>query len=136
MSTKDEPMLTQFEHAVLAKLLDGDHPALPALRAQLRACKVTGREATGHGFFTNLSVDRGVEPVPGAVSRMRIADVGADIEGLEHGAGFVLFVTDGFMDFLEGYSYGESWPKAIDGFSLRFEGARVDDPGAISSPDA
>ena len=136
MNTSDQQELNRFERAVLVKLLHGDHPTLSALREQLQACRVINREFTGHGFFTNLTVDPSAARIPNPVPRLQVSDVGADIKGLEHGAGFVLFVTDGYMDFLEGFTYDERWPDAIDEFSLRYELGRIANPGAIDPVDA
>ena len=41
------------------------------------------------------------------------------ISGLRHGAGFVLFVDDGQLAMLEGFSYDGPWPQDIKEFSLR-----------------
>jgi hypothetical protein len=133
--SKDEQLLNPFERAVLEKLLDGNHPVLAALRAQLDSCQVSSREFTGVGFFTNLKVDRSVEPAPTPRPRIQVVDVGGKISGLEHGAGFVLSVTDGYLDFLEGFSYDEPWPPEISEFSLHYERQRAEDPSAIDAVD-
>jgi len=133
--SKHDHVLTQFERAVLEKLLAGDHPVLGILRDQLDQCHVKSRESTGHGFFTNFEVDRFAGPPPAPVQRIRIDDVGATINGLKHGAGFVLFVVDGYMDFLEGFSYDEPWPPEVVDYSLRYEGERSRSPGAIDFSD-
>jgi hypothetical protein len=134
MST-DEGVLNAFERAVLEKLLDGNHPVLAALRTQFDSCHVSSREFTGVGFYTTLKVDRSVEPAPTSRPRIQVVDVGGKISGLEHGAGFVLFVTDGYLDFLEGFSYDEPWPPKISEFSLHYERQRAKDPGAIDAVD-
>jgi len=126
--SNDERQLNAFERAVLEKLLDGNHPVLAALRAQLEFCEVCSREFTGCGFFTTLKVDRAVEPAPTSRRRIQVLYVGAEISGLERGASFVLFVTDGYLDFLEGFSYDEPWPPEISEFSLHYEGQRTGDP--------
>lgn len=132
----DERMLSTFERAVLEKLLDGKHPVLAALRAQLASCQVSSREFTGHGFFTNLKVERSVEPAPTSRPRIQIRDVGGKISGLEYGAGFVAFVAGGYLEFLEGFSYSEPWPPVISEFSLFYEGQRIEDPGAVNLADS
>lgn len=116
--SKGGRLLNAFERAVLEKLLEGNHPVLASLRAQLYSCQVSGWESTGYGFFTNLKVDRSLKPAPTSRPRIQIVDVGGKIRGLKHGAGFVLFVTDGYLDFLEGFSYDEPWPPEISEFSL------------------
>ena len=133
MSSYDDRGLTTFERAVLVKLLAGDHPVLAALRSQLASCRVRSREITGHGFFTNLDVDRKANTAA-PVQKARIRDVGGEIRGLGHGAGFVVFVADGYLDFLEGFSYEEQWPQEITEFALMYERDRTKDAGAINLP--
>jgi hypothetical protein len=48
-------------------------------------------------------------------------DAYADIDGLEHGAGFVLWLEDGWLSCLEGFSYAEPWPDTASRFSVRWE---------------
>jgi hypothetical protein len=113
-------MLNAIESAVLGKLLEGDLPELERLRAQAARLHVTKRELTGVGFYTAFGHPADVVPLK-APRRMRFGDVLADIDGLAHGAGFVLFVDDGVMTMLEGYSTAnEAWPDPIGSFSLRY----------------
>jgi hypothetical protein len=42
---------------------------------------------------------------------VRFGDVVAEVEGVENGAGFLLFIEDGRMTMLEGYMFGEPWPE-------------------------
>ena len=39
-----------------------------------------------------------------------------DFPGVKYGSGYVLFVKDGFITMLEGYTYGEVWPDKITGY--------------------
>jgi hypothetical protein len=57
---------------------------------------------------------------------LRFGDVAAQVDGLKHGAGFLLYVMDGMLDAIEGYSYDEPWPEQIGAFSLAYmhEGTR------------
>ena len=114
--------LTELERSVLDKLLTGEHPVLEALRRQLCGCRVRKRELTGCGFFTELQVDRALPAAPTIAKKLRIGDVEAKITGLEQGAGFVLFVNNGYLDMLEGYSYDEPWPESVSEFELRYTG--------------
>ena len=116
----DATELTEFERAVLGMMLAGDDPRLEALRRQLAGCRVRSRELTGVGFYTWLAVLPGVEPASVSAGRATLGDVEATVRGLEHGAGFVLFVTNGMLDNLEGFTYDEPWPETIEGFSLRY----------------
>lgn len=130
MKSENEQTLTEFERAVLDKLLAGNHPVLAALRGQLASCRVSSRKFTGHGFFAKLDVDRESNAaVP--VQRAKIRDVGAEIPELKYGAGFVLFVADGYLDVLEGFTYDEHWPRLVRDFTLMYARDRIENPGAI-----
>lgn len=112
--------LNEIEGAVLDKLLAGEGHALQVLRAQRERLFVAKREFTGVGFFTEfghpLDVVRLQTP-----RRVRFGDVLAEIDGLEHGAGFVLFIDDGLITMLEGYSTAnESWPDSLKRWTLRY----------------
>lgn len=112
--------LNALEQAVLDKLLSGDHPALSTLRAQAAQARLVGRELSGVGFFCSFEVPPEaprLEP-PGSFD---IGDVNADVSGLKHGAGFVLFIRNGRLDMLEGFSYDEPWPQAIGQFMLTYQ---------------
>jgi hypothetical protein len=110
---------TALERAVVEMLLAGDLPALYALRAQFTASRVAKREFTGVGFFTDFDVPASA-PQVSANRSLEIGDVEASISGLQHGAGFVLFVRGGVLHTLEGYTYDEQWPAEISSFSLQY----------------
>jgi hypothetical protein len=110
--------LTDFERAVLRKLLSGDHQVLALLRQQLEVCRSTKREATGVGFYTYLDVSTYAGPRPEL--DLKFGDVVAEIDGLQHGAGFVLYVEAGLLVMLEGYTFGEPWPDRVDSYKLSY----------------
>lgn len=110
--------LTDFEEAVLEKLLAGDIAVLAGLRAQAARARLASRENTGVGFHCSLEVPPDVPLV--APADFELGDVDATIEGLEHGAGFLLFVRGGRMTMLEGYSYEEPWPQEIRNVTLSY----------------
>jgi len=113
--------LIDLERSVIALLLAGQHPVLDALRRQFQVSNVERRELTGCGFFTYFIVDHSAAP-PSAQKSLRIGDVDAIIPGLRLGAGFVLFVEDGYLDNLEGYTYDEPWPSSVSGFETTYTG--------------
>ena len=109
--------LDEFEQAVLDKLLAGNHPVLATLRCQSEHGRLIKRENTGVGFYCDFDVDADASVVQ---RDFQIGDVHAEIEGLAHGAGFVLFTHEGRLSMLEGFSYDEPWPDRIRSFSLRY----------------
>jgi hypothetical protein len=112
--------LNTLEQAVLDKLLAGDHPVLITLRAQAERAHVTRREYTGVGFFCDFEVPSDLRPLA-AGSNFRVGDVNASLDGLEHGAGFVLVVRDGRLATLEGYTYEEPWPPEVRNLKLTYQ---------------
>jgi hypothetical protein len=110
--------LTPLELEVLRQMLDGSDPALEVLRRQVPKCQVTRRTPTGVGFFSELEVvgDHERAPLPG---RTVLEGVSATFPSLAHGAGFLLYVEDGSLEQLEGFSYDEPWPESEDGFTVR-----------------
>jgi hypothetical protein len=125
--------LGDLERAVLEMMAEGDAPEMRKLQEQLAGCVVRSRELTGVGFFTSLEVDRAsVAPVERLPTPF--GDVYAEIEGLAHGAGFLLWIKDGYVDTLEGHSYDEPWPDVIGAFTLlpwsQFEGKSATPPAA------
>ena len=112
--------LNEFEQQVLDKLLAGDHPALVALRGQAERARVIRREYTGVGFFCDFDVPSDATPLP-TQSDFHVGDVNASLDGLKHGAGFVIFVRNGRLAMLEGYTYEEPWPQEVRNLKLSYQ---------------
>jgi len=106
----------EFEKIVIEKLLDGDNEVLKILRKQYGQSSIKNREYTGHGFYTYFSIPDNIEKLNN--KNFQFGDVGANIEGLCNGVGFLLFITNGKLDFLEGYTYGEEFPIDIKKYDL------------------
>ncbi len=117
--------LTELERAVLRKVLEGDHPVLVQLRLQLDSCRAEKREYSGVGFFTTLVVANDAHRADD--ENLRFGDVVAEITGIVHGAGFVVYVEHGQLVMLEGYTYDEPWPDSIQEFTLRYAGGDARD---------
>jgi hypothetical protein len=111
---------SELEKAVLEKLLAGDHPALPALRSQLSVAEVGQRTFTGSGFLTFLTIPERCPAAP-LPSKARLGDVAAVVEGIENGLGFVLFIGEGKLQCLEGYTYQEDWPPSLGHWYLEYD---------------
>ncbi|MBA2718651.1 MAG: hypothetical protein H0U52_05295 [Chloroflexi bacterium] len=110
--------LNTFERELIATLLAPDHPVTNALRRQSTNCQAARRKFTGHGFFTTLVVSKKVAAAPVRPGRLALGDVTATIEGLEHGAGFLLFIADGVLQVLEGFAYDEPWPVRVEQYRV------------------
>jgi hypothetical protein len=91
-------------------LLAGDHPTCAVLRSQYARARIREIRLSGVGFFVEYEVPAGLErTVPATMSG---GSVNIQLEGVEYGAGCVLFVRGGVISMLEGYTYGsEQWPE-------------------------
>lgn len=95
---------------LLPLLLEGDHRALAALRNQWRYARVGTITLSGSGFFASIEVPPRLPKVE--PSQMSGGSAAIELTGAPHGAGCVLFVRDGHLSMLEGYTYeGDEWPK-------------------------
>ncbi len=101
---------------VVDLILSPDRPGFAILREQYVCSIVRDVEFTGVGFFLNYEVP--VE-LPCAIPRnFTIGGFNADLDGVSHGVGFELFVRDGKIAFLEGFTYDEGWPDHITRYEL------------------
>ena len=125
-------MLTELERAVLDMLLAGETPALATLREQLDQAAVQSREFSGVGFFTHFAIPPSVLRLP-VRDRVTLGDVGAELNSLAHGAGFVLFVENGELSMLEAFTYDEPWPEPLGPFRLRYHHAERQIPAELTA---
>jgi hypothetical protein len=109
---------TALERAALLSIFSETPALAPALEAQLALASVTGRENSGRGFFTMIAVADAAPRVDSP--RVLGNETQARIAGLDYGLGIILFMEDGRLDLLEGFTYGESL-AALDLSALAFE---------------
>jgi len=95
-----------FEKKVMEKLLVGTDKYLEQLRNQHVTAEITSREFTGHGFFTKFKIDNGLSPYK---FNGRIDDVVAKFVDPLEVEYFILYITDGEIDTLEGFSTLNEW---------------------------
>lgn len=120
--------LTTLEDQVLDMLLRGQDEVLTILRQQAKQLQVTSREKTGVGFYTEFAVPPEAPRVPGRPT-FKLGDVNGTADNVNHGLGFLLYVTGGALSLLEGYTYDEPWPDDVRGLALTYsskEGRRFD----------
>ena len=119
----DTLKLTPLEAEVTNWLLDGDDPVLNSLKHQFSLVNEITREFTGHGFYLLFLYAEKPESIANHLAvkpDFCFGDVAASMNSLKNGAGFLLWVKDGVLDQLEGYTYGEEWPLQINQFTLRY----------------
>jgi hypothetical protein len=126
----DKLELTQLESEVLNILLEGDDPILKHLRKQATVATISARENTGYGFYLDFEVSADkITPIHTdfhTKPNFCFGDVAAAIEPLQNGAGFLLWIKDGYLAMLEGYTYDEKWPSKIAKYKLRYSNGKRD----------
>lgn len=108
--------LTELERAVLDVIAQQAHEPEGALAAQLASATAIRRENSGAGFYTTLLVDPGSPPTK---LPSPFGDAEAQVLGVRHGMGFLLWLQDGHAERLEAYTYDDS-TSDLDLMSLRF----------------
>jgi hypothetical protein len=110
LGEKLSPELRSVIDSLTTKLISGDHASHSLLREQYSRAKVREVELTGAGFFARFEVPSGIPTVTPA--RMIGGEVSMEVEGLANGAGSLLSVSDGRLNFLEVYVNGdEPWTE-------------------------
>jgi hypothetical protein len=96
------PEFTAFEGAALKAISPLVGCDAENFLAQVNSSLVIDRINTAHGFYTRVSVDRAeVQPVA-----LEGKGGSFEVEGIEHGIGLLLWGDDGYLETIEGYSYG------------------------------
>jgi hypothetical protein len=111
-----------------AAVLDAIAAQLPledrnTLTQQIAALSVSRCENTGAGFFTYFS--RNARSAKKVHSDTKAAFVTAKIGNLENALGFILWMKDGQINFLEGYTMALDSTVGMDFRAISFELAVV-----------
>ncbi len=108
--------LTPLESAVIAAMLAASTEFGETLSIQLAQSQLESRRHNGYGFFTTFAVSN-ESPLTTLVDERLAASalVGGEL------CGFLLWIKNGRIDFLEGYPLGgDAWPsdQTIEQISL------------------
>jgi hypothetical protein len=113
-----ELQFTSLERSALAEICRRQVHGREALESQLATAAVTRRKNSGVGFFTYLTVDPSTPPV--ATAARVLGEVWASIEGFKQPFVLLLFMKDGYAEFLEGASIDDS-TVGIDLSTIQFK---------------
>lgn len=106
----------EFEKAVMYKMFEEKNRINEILLQQYEMSSVFKREFSGAHFFTYFLIPEDAPRVMEFVEH-GYGDVIVRINGSDFDFGFVLFIEDGLISYLEGYGAG-SWPEAIQSYEL------------------
>lgn len=111
----------ELENEVMLRIIEGAGEYREKLAAQYTSATVAdnGREFTGHGFFTYYTVADSSATLGYGVKLRLGADFATDVNGVGHGVDFVLYVDDGLITMLEGFTFGdEKWPNELTYYKI------------------
>ncbi len=103
--------LDPFERLCIEFSLEGNIEELVQLRDTVDYVRVNRSRFTGVGFVSELSLLSGATPT--SVGNGVLCDIDGETDNLQHGFGIVVFVTDGRLSALEGFTFDESWPSTL-----------------------
>lgn len=109
--------INDLERAVISRMLAD--PDLNPIRATVSFEKVTvsDRELTGAGFLTEFERSEELKLFVDGVS-LRWGKVGARLNESKIETGYLVYVDDGYLTAVEGYTYGEEWPGRVEQIEL------------------
>lgn len=101
----------ELENKAMEMLLAGDDPVLEGLRNQYLNSKVKSREFTGAGFYTYYEISPGI-PRVAVGNNFEFTDVIASQGSVDPAMGFWVFIRDGYLLQLEGFTFLlDEWPS-------------------------
>lgn len=107
----------QFEYDVMKRIITENIDLVDRLEQQFDSATVVSRKFTGFGFYTNYDIKDKNSRLKDA-SNLELGNVQAKLDGLKYGMGFVLFIRDGLIKTLEGYTYEEPLPSQFSKYSI------------------
>lgn len=115
--TKTNLQFTDLEMGAIEHFLKRNHIDKEFFGRDFEGIKVTKRRMTGEGFFTDLSTTKSLEEV--GVKSLRWSKTRATLNN-NLDVGFLIYVDDGMLSTIEGYTYGDTaWPEVITSFEIR-----------------
>jgi len=109
--------ITELEKIVIERMLV-DRTLTPLkLAVDFDRVSIRDREFTGAGFLTEFERSEELKLFDDKTS-LRWGKVGARLNASELETGYLIYVDDGFLTTIEGYTYGEEWPHQIEQIDL------------------
>lgn len=117
-----------FERHVMGKLLSGRDDTLSILYTQYVTSQVKKRDFSDVGFYTHFLIDETAPRLKSCKTTFHFGDVTGALNETGYEVGFVLFVKDGTLNMLEGYTFGnEEWPQEIRSYRLIYNSDDIRD---------
>ena len=102
----------EFEKIIITDIIEQYPEYKQKLQSQFQKCTVQKKEVSTYGFSTYYTVTAEEETLGDTVN-MQLGKSQWNINGLKRGSDYILWIKNGFITCLEGFSYNEPWPDEI-----------------------
>ena len=107
----------ELERAVIERMLADCEPRPVRSVVNFEAVTVSDREFTGVGFMTELERSEELRLFDAGLS-LRWGNVGARLNASRLETSYLVYVDDGYVTTVEGYTYGDEWPDEVERIEL------------------
>ena len=102
----------EFEKIIITDIIEQYPQYKQKLQAQLEKIAVQKREFSTYGFSTHYAVIALEEALEND-ENLQLGKCQWNINGLRYGSDYILWIKNGLISYLEGFSYNEPWPDEI-----------------------
>ena len=103
---------SEFEKLILDDIVAQYPEYAPNLARQLASARVGKRTIYAHGFYTEYEIEDRDARIEGATTPT-LGKRQWKLNDLRYGSDYILWLREGYVAGLEGFSYGEPWPEEI-----------------------
>lgn len=112
----------RLANQVITMLLDGNDEILLMLMKQYKKSIVISEEESKVGFYINYQVERQLRIPEEYNGTFQIGDVDGEVNNVDEALGFILYVKNGYLTMLEGYTnIIDSWPETDSVIKLKYD---------------
>jgi len=105
--------LNKLEKLLMQKFLEDESIKIAKINANFNLVDISDRELTGAGFLTQLKNCDELK-VSATNRSFKWGKLGAKLNSEKIETGYLIYIENGYIDAIEGYTYGEDWPEEID----------------------
>lgn len=112
----------ELANRVMEMILNGNEEVLSILREQYRNADIVSVENEEVGFYINYRVNKAVMVTDGYNGTFQIGDVDGTVDNIDGAVGFILYIKNGYLNMLEGYSnIIDKWPEEDYEIKLKYD---------------
>lgn len=111
----------ELANIVMEMLLRGDDTVLTILREQYKSARIVSEKCNNAGFYITYQIND-APIIPNEYNRtFQIGDLNGLVDNINGAVGFVLFVKNGYIIMLEGYTnILDQWPESDSQIELQY----------------